>query len=302
MAVLIPDTPPAGTAAVRDRRRRSAAALRLPRYDGRIRPVTRAAVAGLLVLAVLNAIFLYGLPGLADSEYAWPIKPRASAAFIGAGYLAGVVATALVVFAARRWRSVQALAVALLTLSIGLIAATLINRHTFEWEYVRTWAWTVVYATAPFGVLALGLRQRSVTLRPTLADPRLDGLRRLSLVAGGLLGAYAVALFACPGALGDDWPWPLTPLMAQAVASWLAMIAAALLWSAYDLRRTSEVLIPYATLGAWCLALLAVPALHAGDVTRSGLPLLLYLGALLVLLGLAAYGVTRTRRAGPLAL
>jgi hypothetical protein len=270
-------------------------------YDGRIRPVTRWSVAGLLVLAILNAAFLYGFPGRADTDYAWSIKPPASAAFLGAGYLAGIVATALVVFAARRWRSIQPLAVALLVLSVGLLAATLLHTDKFKWHYAPTWVWTTVYAGAPFGVLVLSLRQRAVTLRPMIADPRLDRLRTLSLLAGLALAGYAVALFAFPTALGDDWPWPLTALLAQATAAWIAMIAAALLWCAYDLRRASEAFIPYATLGAWCLALLALPALHSGDVNRSGLPLVLYLGVLVVLLGLAALGMTRTR-AGRLAL
>jgi hypothetical protein len=272
-----------------------------PAYDGRIRPVTRWAVGGLLVLAILNAVFLYGMPELAETDYAWPIKPYTAAAFLGAGYLAGVVATGLVVFIAQRWRSIQPLAVALFVLSIGLIAATVIHQDKFKWDYAPTWGWTAVYAGAPIGVLVLSLRQRAITLRPVLSDPRLHLLRVLSAVAGVMLLSYAIVLYAFPTALGDDWPWALTPLLAQATASWLAMIAAALLWSAYDLRRTSEAFIPYATLGAWCLALMAVPALHPGAVTRTGAPLLLYLGALLALLALAVLGVTR-QRAGRLSL
>jgi hypothetical protein len=268
----------------------------LPRHDGRLLPSTRAAVAGLLALAILNAGFLYFLPARADTGYAWAIKPPVCAAFLGAGYLAGVVATALVVFVAQRWRSIQPLAVALFTLSVGLLAATLLHTDRFKWEYVPTWVWTAVYAVAPVGVLLLAARQRAITLRPVLADPRLNVLRALSLAAGLALGAYAVALFAFPTALGGDWPWPQTPLLAQAGASWLAMIAAALLWCAYDLRRASEAFIPYATLGAWCLALLALPALHADDLTDTGAPLLTYLGALTALLALAVLGMTRTGR------
>jgi hypothetical protein len=254
---------------------------------------TRRAVAGLLVLAILNAGFLYGFPGQADTGYAWAIRPAASAAFLGAGYLAGIVATALVVFAASRWRSAQPLAVALVTLSVGLLAATLLHTDKFRWGYPPTWAWTAVYALAPFGVFLLARRQRATTPRPAGADPGQRPLRSASALAGAALLAYAVALFAFPTALGDDWPWPLTPLLAQAVASWIAMIAAALLWCAYDLRRPGEAVVPYATLGAWCVALLAVPALHAGDVTRTGLPLVLYLAVLGGLLGLAALGVSR---------
>jgi hypothetical protein len=268
----------------------------LPRHDGRLLRSTRLAVAGLLVLAVLNAGFLYFLPARADTGYAWAIVPPVSAAFLGAGYLAGVVATALVVFVAQRWRSIQPLAVALFVLSIGLLAATLLHTDRFKWEYAPTWGWTAVYTLAPIGVVVLSARQRAITLRPMIADPRLKLLRALSLVAGAALGAYAIALFAFPTSLGAHWPWPQTPLLAQADASWLAMIAAALLWCAYDLRRASEAFIPYATLGAWCLALLALPALHADDLTHTGAPLLAYLGALIALLALAVLGMTRAGR------
>lgn len=257
---------------------------------------TRAAVGVLLVLAILNAGFLYFLPAHAASGYAWSIRPPISAAFLGAGYLAGVVATALAVLVARQWRSIQPLAVALVTLSVGLLAATLLNTERFRWGYPPTWVWTGVYALAPIGVVILGRRQRANTIRPAIADPGLRLLRGLSLVLGAAMLAGAIALFAFPADLDGVWPWPLTTLLAQAVAAWIAMIAAALLWCAYDLRRTHEALIPYATLGAWCVALLALPALHAGQLTRTDAPLLIYLGALIALTTLAGLGVTRAGR------
>ena len=263
---------------------------------GGLQRSTRAAVGVLLVLAVLNAAFLYLLPARAATGYAWAIRPPISAAFLGGGYLAGVVATAIAVLAARRWRSIQPLAVALVTLSVGLLAATLLHTARFRWGYPPTWVWTGVYALAPVGVVILARRQRAITIRPAIADPRLRLLRVLSLVFGAAMLAGAIALFAFPADLGRDWPWPLTTLIAQAIAAWIAMIAAALLWCAYDLRRTHEAFIPYATLGAWCLALLALPALHAGELTRTGAPLLSYLGALIALLALAVLGVTRATR------
>jgi hypothetical protein len=257
---------------------------------------TRAGVGVLLILAVFNAAFLYFLPARAATGYAWAIRPPISAAFFGGGYLAGVVATALTVFAARRWRSIQPLAIALVTLSIGLLAATLLHTARFRWGYPPTWIWTGVYALAPVGVIILARRQRAITVRPPEADPRLRLLRILSLVFGAAMLAGAIALFAMPADLGRDWPWPLTTLVAQAIAAWCAMIAAALLWCAYDLRRPHEAFIPYVTLGAWCLALLALPALHSGDLTRTGTPLLIYVAALTALLALAGLGVTRAAR------
>ena len=257
---------------------------------------TRAGVAVLLSLAILNAGFLYFLPARAATGYAWAIRPPISAAFLGAGYLAGVVATALAVLVARRWRSIQPLAIALVTLSVGLLAATLLHTDRFRWGFPPTWVWTGVYALAPIGVAILVRRQRASTIRPLTADPRLRLLRVLSLIFGALMLAGAVALFAFPADLSSDWPWHLTTLLAQAIAAWIAMIAAALLWCAYDLRRTSEALIPYATLGAWCLALLALPALHSGDLTRTGAPLAIYLVVLIGLVGLAGLGVTLAGR------
>jgi len=263
---------------------------------GRLERRTRLAVAGLLALAIPNAAFLYGMPGYADTAYAWSIKPAASAAFLGGGYLAGVLATILTVFVARRWRSIQPMAFALFTLSAGLMAATLLHTDRFRWDYPLTWEWVAIYATVPFGVVWLTLRQRARTIRPVLSDPRLNVLRAASGVCGAVLAVYAIILFARSTALGDDWPWPLTPLLAQCVATWIGLFATMLLWCAYDLRRTSEALIPYMTLGAWCIALMLVPALHHADVTRSGAPLLIYLGALAVLLALAAHGVAVARR------
>jgi hypothetical protein len=258
---------------------------------GAMQRATRAGVGVLLLLAILNAAFLYFLPARAASGYAWAIRPPISAAFLGAGYLAGVVATTLAVLAARHWRSIQPLAVALVTLSVGLLAATLLNSGRFRWGYPPTWAWTGVYALAPIGVLILARRQRANTISPAIADPRLRLLRGLSLALGTAMLAGAIALFAFPADLARQWPWHLTPLLAQAIAAWIAMIAAALLWCAYDLRRPSEALIPYATLGAWCLALLALPAWHAGDLTHTGAPLLIYIGALIALTALAGLGV-----------
>jgi hypothetical protein len=264
--------------------------------SGTMHRSTRAGVAVLLGLAILNAGFLYFLPARAASGYAWAIRPPISAAFLGAGYLAGVVATALAVLVARRWRSIQPLAVALVTLSVGLLAATLLHTSKFRWGYPPTWVWAAVYALAPVGVVILARRQRANTIRPSTADPRLRLLRGLSLAFGALMLAGAVALFAFPADLGRHWPWPLTTLLAQAIAAWIAMIAAALLWCAYDLRCTDEALIPYATLGAWSLALLALPALHSGELTRTGAPLLTYLGVLIALLVLAGIGVARAGR------
>jgi hypothetical protein len=112
-------------------------------------------------------------------------------------------------------------------------------------------------------------------------------------VLGGLILAGAVALYAAPGALGELWPWPLTPLLARAIASWYALIATALLVSAFSLRRPSEALIPYATLLAWSVLLLALPVLHGEDLAGGAAPLIAWLGLMLSLAALSVYALAR---------
>jgi hypothetical protein len=262
---------------------------------GSLLPITRAGIAFLLLLAVANAGFLYLFPAHAATDYAWSIKPPIAAAFLGAGYLAGAVATGLIVFLAQRWRSAQPLGLSLAVLSVLLLAATYIHRVKFKFHYAPTWGWVVVYVIAPFAIAALMVRQRRLTDVPP-ADDRLRTLRAISLVAGVLLVAGAVALYLSPVGVGSHWPWPLTPLLARATASWYAMVGTALLWSAAGLRQPNEAFVPYATLGAWSAALLALPALHPGDLTRKGAPLIAYLVGMVALLAIAAYGVARSER------
>jgi hypothetical protein len=101
--------------------------------------------------------------------------------------------------------------------------------------------------------------------------------------------AGAAALYLFPGDLASHWPWPLTPLLARAVAAWYAMVGTMLLSCALMLRRPSEAFIPYATLAAWCLLLLALPLLYPDDVSGAGG----YVAGMLALLALAALALWR---------
>jgi len=260
---------------------------------GRLLALTRAGVWVLFVLAAANGLFLYLLPAQADTHYAWSIKPPVSAAFIGAGFLAGTLATALVLFATRRWRSLQTLPPALWVLATSLALATIIHHDRFKFGYPPTWVWALVYAGVPFAVPVLVYRQRRTAESRPAADPRLHLVRVLSAIAGGVLAVGAIALYAAPVALGRHWPWVLTPLLARVVASWYALFAAMLISCAIGLRHASEALIPYATLAAWCVLLLALPWLHPGDVARSGSDFWIWMAGMVVLLALAGFALSR---------
>lgn len=257
------------------------------RGDGRVRSLTRLGVWVLLVLAGANGLFLYLLPGRADSDYAWSIKPPVNAAFIGAGFLAGTLATALVLARATRWRTFSTLPPALWVLASTLLAATVIHQDRFRWGYPPTWVWALVYAGVPLAVPFLVARQRRVAEAPPAADPALRGIRVLSAIVGVPLLAGAAALFAAPVELGQHWVWPLTPLLARTVAAWYALIATMLLSCAAALRRPAEAIIAYATLAAWSLLLLALALRFPDDVNGAGL----WIVMMLVLLGLSGYAL-----------
>ncbi|HEY6692656.1 MAG TPA: hypothetical protein VI006_07400 [Solirubrobacteraceae bacterium] len=255
--------------------------------DDRVLGLTRAGIWVLLVLAAANGLFLYLLPGRADTDYAWAIKPPVNAAFIGAGFLAGTLATALVLATATRWRTFSTLPPALWVLASTLLAATIIHQDRFKWDYPPTWVWALVYAGVPLAVPLLVARQRRVADAEPRADPRLRAVRILSAIAGVPLLAGAVALFLAPVALGQHWLWPLTPLLARAVAAWYGLFATMLISCAVGLRRPAEAIIPYATLAAWSVLLLALPLLHPDDVSGGGL----WIALMLVLLGLSAFAL-----------
>jgi hypothetical protein len=267
------------------------AASRPPVERGGLQSVSRAGVVLLLVLAVANGAFLYLVPARAAGEYAWSINPPICAAFLGAGYLAGTVATALVVFGTRWWRSLRVLPLPLAVLSLTLLAATLIHADRFRWDYAPTWIWVAVYASVPFVLAYLWWEQERAALPEPPADPGLFGVCTASSVLGGLALTVGAVLFVLPAAGADIWPWPLTPLLARATGAWYLLIGTALMSCAVSLRRPHEAVIPYATLLAWSGLLLGLVVLHSDDLARTGAPLVAWVLGQVALVGLSAWAL-----------
>jgi hypothetical protein len=232
-------------------------------------PLTRAGIWVLLILAALNGLFLYLLPARAEFDYAWSIKPSVNAAFIGAGFLAGTLATALAL-AAKRWRSFSNLPIALWVLAASLLLATIIHNDRFKFDYAPTWVWTFVYAAVPLAIPYLVYKQRQNADPEPPLSCRLRLLRILSAIVGAGLLIGAIALYVAPAELGEHWLWALTPLLARATASWYALFGTMLLSCAIGMRRTVDALIPYATLACWSVLLLLLPVLHSEQVSGGG--------------------------------
>jgi hypothetical protein len=131
-------------------------------------------------------------------------------------------------------------------------------------------------------------RQRNNADPAPAASDKLRAVRVISAVLGAGVLAGAIALFAAPVELGEHWLWAVTPLLARAVAAWYALFGTMLVSCAIGLRRPAEAIIPYATLAAWSVLLLALPLLHPDDVSGAGV----YVAGMLALLGLSAYALS----------
>jgi len=254
---------------------------------GRVLSLTRGGIWVLLVLAAANGLFLYLVPAQAETDYAWSIKPPVNAAFIGAGFLAGTLATGLVLAFATRWRSFSTLPIALWVLASSLLLATLIHNDRFKWDYPPTWVWTFVYAAVPLAIPFLVMRQRANADDAPPVDPRLKPLKVLSAIGGVAMLAGSIALYIAPVELGEHWVWPLTPLLARAVAAWYALFGTILLSSAVGLRRPADGIVGYATIACWSVLLLLLPVLHPDDVSGAGL----WTAGMVALLALALYAL-----------
>lgn len=152
----------------------------------------------LFILAIANGVFLYFFPHLAEAYYAWAIKPPINAAFMGAGYLAGLAATGLTLFFAKKWRSIRMLFPAFFALGLSLFLTTLIHADRFRWNCALTWVWTLVYFSIPIGSAIIWyLHERNID-GLAARDPRLHFVRVSSLLLGSVVTLLALLLFIVP--------------------------------------------------------------------------------------------------------
>jgi len=154
-------------------------------------------------------------------------------------------------------------------LGVTLLVATLIGADRFRWDYSLTWMWTAVYAALPPTAVYLWLRQGR--LGPEVhsgPDRELGALRLPALVLGAAMTVLGVALFVAPDRLLEDWPWPITPLIARVLSGWYLLSAVTLLYSQRFARRAHELPIPYATVAVWSLLTLLVLPLYPESAHR----------------------------------
>lgn len=264
-------------------------------------------VAGVLVLLVGSSLFFY--TERTDRYFAWTIATPLTAAFLGAGYLSSAVFEWLAA-RERLWARARVTVSAVLVFTLLTLLVTLLHVDRFhfgpEHAFVTragTWLWTLIYAAVPLILVLLLLAQRrSPGTDAPRARPLPVLLRTVIAVQAASLLALGAGLFLSPSGVSALWPWPLTPLTAQAVAAWLLGLGAGTAHVAWenDLDRVRPAAVSNVLMVA--LQFMAL-ARYPGDitsVTKVALYVAFLVGMLVVgvYVWLAAAGRGREGRGG----
>lgn len=178
-----------------------------------------------LPLLFIAGVQLYVLSEQTDVYFAWTIAVPFTAAFLGAGYWAAMVAAYM------NWR--ETANVAARTTGLTSLAATgilgiatfmhLDKFHLNSPEFITrfvTWVWIVVYAVTPFVFLWLWVAYGRSKDESMGAKPFPNWVRAGYWLIVILTLPAAVLLFLAPTAIIPFWSWELTPLTARAVSAW----------------------------------------------------------------------------------
>ena len=266
------------------------------------RMITRVLFAGGGVLAFVAGVQLFFLAEQTDVYFAWTIQPPLTAAVLGAFFWSS---GALFWFAYRDRESGRGRLALLSTfpLTTLLLIATLLHLDRFNFTSPNlltqsvTWVWLVVYIVLPPVSLVLLFAQSRVSFKPAAPSaPVPSAVKAVLAVQGTALLIVGAALFLVPQAAAPLWPWKLTPLTSQAIASWL-ISTGFLAWVERvreDYVRPDVAGICYGAIGA--LQLVAV-ARFAGDMQWSQAAAWLYLLFVASIFLVGAYVWYRTRLA-----
>jgi hypothetical protein len=224
-----------------------------------------------LPLLFIAGIQLFILSAQTETYFAWTFATPISAAFLGAGYWSAMF-HAYAGARAKAWAYVRTSMPAALTATGLLTITTFLHIDKLHFEsplFVTrsvTWVWIMVYVFVP-PILAIAW-----IIQSRLPGARVRGQNPLPVwMRGGfaLLAAFALlsglGLFLAPEAMSALWPWPVTPLAARAISSWLSAfgVACATLTSENDIKYGAGTC---SSLFAFCILELIVLGRYPGAI------------------------------------
>jgi len=265
-----------------------------------VRPMMPGVRAGLLAIA--GVIFLLGLslfvaPTETDRLFAWTIKVPLTAAFLGASYWASTT-LAVACASEREWARGRAFAPPYLIAGVVLLWVTLVHIDLFHMDDVTGWAWLALYGIFPPAVAVLLARQlRTPGGEPVRTAPMPAPLVAALALQGIAMAALGTALVVAPENAASLWPWPLTPLTGRAIGVFVLAQGVLVLTACRerDWGRVRPAMLQYGLLGVLHLVALVR---FSGTLDWDAAGAWIYLGFLLGVLAVGAYGTLRALAAG----
>jgi hypothetical protein len=250
-------------------------------------------------LVSLAGIQLYVLTTRTGHYFAWTVKVPLTAAFLGAFYWTAMP-LAFLSGMERVWARARVGVPGVLLFLWATLATTVIHAGKFHFHSPdrlakgAAWLWLVIYAADPVLVsIALFVQVRTKGMDPPRTALLPAWYRAAIAVQAAVTLGVGAALFAAPNWVAGWWPWPLTPLTARAMASWILGLSGVLATVVYenDWGRIRLAAVAYTVLGVLQFVALAR---YSGDA-KAGLSLDLYLAFVGTVLALGAFGLWRSR-------
>lgn len=256
--------------------------------DDRILPEARWVARAIVPVLALAFLLLYIWPDRTTELFAWTIRPDMTPLLMGAGYIGGAYFFLRAALASR-WHHVAVGFPPVATFASFMTVATVLHWDRFNHSHPAFVVWVALYATTPFVVFAVWLRNRSTDPgTPDLDDVVIpDGARALMAAFGALILLTGVLLFLVPQAAIGVWPWKLSPLTAQVGGGWFALPGVLWLGIAAD-RRWSAARIALESQAISIVLILLGVARAWGDYDPSYALTWVFVGGMAVLLAIAA--------------
>jgi len=179
-----------------------------------------------LPLLFIAGFQLYILSEKTDFYFAWTIALPLTAAFMGAGYWAALIASYL-----SWWQtapvSLRVTGPSSIAATVLLGIATFLHLDKFHLDAPAlltrfvTWVWILVYVGAPLVFLWLWFVYGRSTDDTMGAKPFPAWVRSGYLLQAVLTLLAGLLLFLAPASVIPFWPWALTPLTARVVGAWM---------------------------------------------------------------------------------
>ena len=282
-------------------------------HGDRLQAGTRALLLAFTGFTVLAAISLLVLGGHTDTFFAWTIRSRPNASFLGAAYVAGFVLSVLAL-QQHSWRRVRIAVATVTAFTILTLISTLEHLHRLHLmaggasARLAAWVWLGVYLMIPVACVTVVVRQQRAQRTPEMPDMRevrrfLPGWLVALLVGQGAALTAAGVVMVAGGATSHmmmqmqrpGWPWPVTPLVSQAIGAWLVSFGFAIAVAIRE-RDLSRMVVPAVAYAAFGGLQVLVLLCHRATPGTDGLWWWIDLAVLATLVPTGAYGAWAARR------